>query len=260
METATDLVERFCWPTPTPPPRRRDQALLAEADPFEVTLDGRALAAYAWGDGPPVLLAHGWASRVAHLAAFVEPLVAAGLRPVAVEMPGHGPGPGASSNLLQFALALRTLGERTGPAAGVIAHSGGALATVAALDAGLRAARVVLLAPMVRLERSVERFAAAHDLDAQRTADFKAGMLARFSPGLWDAMAADLLASRLAGIPALLIHDPEDPQVPYDEAVLLARAWPGAELRAAGRVWHQRILRDRDTVAQAVAFLTSLTS
>jgi pimeloyl-ACP methyl ester carboxylesterase len=250
-----EVFRRFHLPSPTPPPRRRDQAVLDDAEHFVLRVGEEALAAYAWGEGEPVLLGHGWASRAAHLAAFVDPLVAAGLRAVAVEMPGHGPGPGAPSNLLQFERTLHCLGERTGPAAGVVAHSLSALATTMALGRGLRAERVVLLAPMVRLEHSVERYGSAAGLDCDGIAGFKAAMLERYGADLWERTAGDLVAQRL-DVPALIVHDPADVEVPYAEAVLLAGAWPGARLQAPARVGHRLLLREQTTVDTAIAFLT----
>jgi pimeloyl-ACP methyl ester carboxylesterase len=252
-----ELLRRFLVPVPTPPPRRRDEEVLEGAERFTLAVDRWRLTAYAWGAGPPVLLAHGWGSRVAHLAAFVEPLVAAGCRVLAVEMPGHGPAPAVESSLVQFELALSALGEVAGPARGVLAHSGGALATTMALHHGLRAERVALLAPMVRLERSAERFAAAFGgVDDDGLAAFKQAMLSHFSPALWDSIAADLLAGDL-DVPVLIVHDRDDPEVPYDEAVLLAEAWPGARLVTASRVGHRLLLRQRDVVAMAAGFVTA---
>lgn len=247
-----DALARYLLPVPTPRPRRRDEALLARAETFELAAGGWRLPGYAWGSGPCVLLVHGWGSRVAHLAAFVEPLLAAGCRVVAAEMPGHGPGQPMASNLLQFELALHALGALAGPCRGVIAHSGGALAATMALAKGLRVQRAALLAPMVKLERSTERFAAAQHVDQ---ASFKCGMVERFGPDLWAATSADLLAARLR-LPALVIHDRRDPEVPYAEAELLVAAWPGARLLTPERVGHQRLLRDRATVAAAVAFVS----
>ncbi len=254
-DRARKVLEQFLLPVPTPEPRRRDEALLERAETFTLTAGEWRLPGYSWGDGPVVLLAHGWSSRVAHLAAFVEPLIAAGCRVVAAEMPGHGPGPGAESNLLQFELALLALDERVGPCQGVIAHSGGALATTAALGHGLRARRVALLAPMVRLERSVERFATAHDLDGPELQAFKDGMTERFGSALWEATSADLLAAGLT-TPALLVHGRDDLEVPYEEATLLASAWPDSRLVTPEGLGHRRLLRDGAIIGAAVAFIT----
>jgi pimeloyl-ACP methyl ester carboxylesterase len=101
-----------------------------------------------------------------------------------------------------------------------------------ALRDGLAADRVVGLAPMVRLETAA----------------------ARFGPEVWPRTAGDLLAAGLP-VPGLLVHDPEDDETPYEEAVALAGAWPGAQLVPAPGLGHRRLLRHPRVVAAAVAFV-----
>ncbi len=62
------------------------------------------------------------------------------------------------------------------------------------------------------------------------------------------------LAPRMT-VPLLVLHDPEDREVPFEEGAELARSWPGAELRRMSGLGHLRILRDERCVAEAVSFL-----
>ena len=105
------------------------------------TLPGRNgdLAAWDFGDGPTVLLAHGWSGHAAQMSAFVPALVAAGYHVVCFDQPAHGHSGGRRTNMLEFRDAVLTVGRRLGPLAGVIAHSLGA--TASAAGAGSRAAR-----------------------------------------------------------------------------------------------------------------------
>jgi len=55
--------------------------------------------------------------------------------------------------------------------------------------------------------------------------------------------------------PLLVLHDPEDREMPFEEGAEVATRWPGAILRRAERLGHLRILRDPECVAEAVGFL-----
>lgn len=255
LDEGAEAVTRFCSPGPPPKLRRRDEALLDRAETFAVEVSGDEVRVYAWGTGPTILLVHGWASCAAHLAAFVDPLVNRGHRVVAADMPAHGRSTGALSSFYAFEQTLWRLRAIVGPPAGVVAHSGGAVVTTMAASNGLEVPGAVFVAPMVRLSSGAAAFAAATGLDAEQTRAFTAGMQRRFGRDVWERTATDLLIEGL-NLPALLIHDRDDPEVSYDEVRRLAALWPGAQLVTTVGLGHQRILRHAEAVERAVAFLT----
>src|ERR671912_665804 len=114
-----------------PAPRARHDRPVEPGRPFRLRVDGRTVAGEVWGypSAEAVYLVHGWGGWREQLDAFVEPLTGAGLRVVSFDGPSHG----ASDQ---------------GPAAAVVAHSLGAMATASALDHGLEAGRLAFVAPM----------------------------------------------------------------------------------------------------------------
>jgi len=50
-----------------------EEPVMAAAEHFTVDVAGERLAGYAWGEGPTVLLVHGWGSRASRLTPLVEP-------------------------------------------------------------------------------------------------------------------------------------------------------------------------------------------
>ena len=228
----------------------REAELLRTGTPLR--LPGE-VSAVAWGAGPPVLLTHGWEGRGAQLGAFVAPLVAAGRRPIALDGPAHGDTPGEETNPLGFARALLAVGAELGPLDGVVAHSFSVPATVLALDRGLAARRVVLIAGPASIPRVMDRWAAFVGLPPAVVPRFRERVAERV--GL---PADDLDIARTAArlrTPALIVHDPADEEVPYADGLALAASWPGARLLPVHGVGHRRILRDEATVREAVAFI-----
>ena len=57
-----------------------------------LTVDGPSgdIAVQRWGQGPLVLLVHGWNGRGSQLGSFVEPLLEGGFQVVTFDAPGHG--------------------------------------------------------------------------------------------------------------------------------------------------------------------------
>src|SRR5687768_6915442 len=111
---APQLVERWAFNRFMTPRRQAlgasDRALLGRARSFDVLLPrGGRVAAWSWGEGPAVLLVHGWESRAAQLGAFVAPLVENGFSAVAFDAPAHGQSPGQRASLRTFAEATRAV-------------------------------------------------------------------------------------------------------------------------------------------------------
>ena len=67
-----------------------------------------------------------------------------------------------------------------------------------------------------------------------------------------EEISAEAVAPRLGGTAAILMHDPNDLEMPYDHSVAIAAAWPNALLVPAHGVGHRRILRSRDIIARTL--------
>ena len=232
----------------------REVALLGEARSFTVEHEGRRLAAWSWGGGPDVLLVHGWDGRGAQLGAFVAPLVGAGFRVTTFDAPAHGGSTGSRTNLFDVAGAVQAVAAALGPLHGIVAHSFGGAATTLALASGLAAGRVVYIAPASRLEGAIGRFLGLLDLPEAAERSFYGEFERRFGASIWERVAVARLAPRLSA-PALVLHDPDDREVPFEDGARLADAWPGATLLRMPGLGHRRILWDERALAPAVGFV-----
>ena len=253
-ELAGRWVNRLWYRTHRYPEPEREKQWLRAGNMLTLPHRGLPLAVYQWGEGPTVLLVHGWHGRGTQLGAFAAPLVAAGYRVVAFDAPAHGRTPGRSTNLPQISDALLKVAGAFPPLHGVIAHSFGAAVTLHAIIQGLAPQRVVAVSAPSSIEFLMESFAAGLEIPGTVMAVHRRLLEQRFGADLWQRLSPTANASRLS-IPALLIHDDEDHEVPIQEGETLARAWPGAELVRTHGLGHRRILRDPEVVNRACAFL-----
>jgi pimeloyl-ACP methyl ester carboxylesterase len=241
------------------PPRHarpgREARALATARASVVEVGERRLRTWSWGDGPTVLLVHGWGGRGGQLTSFVEPLVARGFSVTTFDAPAHGDSDGREATLPDLVAALRTVARRHAPIHGVIAHSVGAAATARALYEDVRAGAVVFLGPPADLVTASFRFADLLGLSRRVRELMQRRLEARV--GLpWEAFDVTRLAECQA-TPLLVIHDRGDAEVPWQQGTAIARAWPGAELLATDGLGHRRILRDPAVVDAATSFIGS---
>ncbi len=103
---AARLAQRLFFTPPRVPVRAEERAVLTGGERFELAALGQRIVGRAWGEGPTLLLVHGWGGHSGQMTALVGPAVAAGLRAVAIDLPGHGESAGGMSSLVHFAAAL----------------------------------------------------------------------------------------------------------------------------------------------------------
>jgi pimeloyl-ACP methyl ester carboxylesterase len=241
----------FC----TPRKHRRPSWEAQVADAGTRVRVGPQLAGRSFGSGPVVVLVHGWEGRGTQLGRFVEPLVRAGFRVVALDLPAHGESAGTRTDLIECTEVLRKVGRDVGPIAGIIAHSFGGAITTLALERGLDARAVVLIASPSSIHDVLRRFEELIALSAAGSRAFRAAIERKTRVKVADVEIFERVAH--LRVPALIVHDRGDPEVPFHDAERLAARWPGSTLIATEHLGHRRILKDDDVIARSVAFVSA---
>lgn len=275
IRRALGLLERFApavgarWATElwcTPPvvdASLRMPPGVPPSEPVEAFWSGHRVAGEAWGDGPVVYLVHGWGGCRAHLGVFVKPLVAAGHRVIAFDLPAHNDSEHGSlapgrTHLVECTEAVSAFVRTHGPARAIVAHSLGAKAAALALARGTEIERLVFLAPMGDFGFYLDMFAERHGFGPRVRDGLHRRLSKRIEMPLTETDLGVIGAKLESPTPLLVIHDPDDPDAPYRFSEGFVGDWPGAELvttRGLGRLSHYRILRHRPAINAGVDFI-----
>jgi pimeloyl-ACP methyl ester carboxylesterase len=250
----------FCTPRrlPTKP---WEAPALATARRRTVPYETAPVAVYEWGPAaaPAVVLVHGWEHRASFWRAWVQPLVAAGYRVVALDGPGHGASGGQQITLTDFAGAVQAVVNTVGEVRAIVAHSFGA-ASVAGLPvrlpAGAPLPRLALLSAPVGPREVAERFADFLQLSPQFVVRF-AEYVQQATGRSADSFAAAAAGTSLGAERVLVVHDEDDEVVPCAEGRQIAAAWPGAVLHVTQGLGHNRLLREPSLVQSVVKFISA---
>lgn len=240
------------------PPRRRSRPeelqVLGRAAPFQAPFQDGALQCWRLGEGPTVLLAHGWGGNAAQLAPLASAVVATGCSAVLFDGPAHGSSSGRTASLPDFGAAIAAVAERAGARA-VIAHSLGATGAAVALQGGLRLDAAVLIgAPRNPEAVGLVQFASAYRLGARLERATRNRLERRLGTYL-TGFDLPALAGQLS-TPLLAVHDHQDAEVPFSDGAAIASAWPGARLMATRGLGHRRILSDPGVLEQVAGFVS----
>ena len=230
--------------------------IASKAQRDTLVVDDIPVAVYSWGTGPAVLFIHGWSGRGSQVAAFAEPLIAAGYKVMSVDAPGHGDTPGDRTNILECAAVVQAFNRQYGPVYAAITHSFGGMVLAYAMNNGMSVQRVVCISAPAHVDYLLDSFAKTLSIPDAVIADMRRRMEARFPDGFWGNIST-VVNVRELDVPALVVHDEYDHSVPWEQGKIIANAWPGAQFLKTSGLGHGRILRDKTVISAAVDFIDS---
>jgi pimeloyl-ACP methyl ester carboxylesterase len=208
---------------------------------------------YRWGNGSRrVLLVHGWAGKAAQYFNFIPYLVEADFEVISFDAPAHGRSSGELASGPAFARAAREVVDATGSVDFAIAHSLGAAALSIATFRGMHVQKAVLLAPMAFVMPLLNDFMTSRDMHV----DEREQLTSMFRNRYRNKVVSVPDMARNFRTHALILHDPEDQELPFKQAEAISRAWPNMQLIPAPNVGHWRILRSKEVIERSVKFLT----
>lgn len=243
---------RRAFMTPrTLPPKPWELPLLARAERITLRF---GLSALRWGQGPTVLLMHGWEGRPTQFAALIETLVDAGYTVVSLEGPGHGHSPGNQAHVVLFARALLEAAAELPPLRAVVGHSMGGASLMLALQWGLRTEAAVSIAAPAQLLGVLRGFARHLGLPARARAAF----IRQVERDVGIQVARLDVSGYQLDLPGLVVHAQDDTLVSASEAPLIHKAWFDSRLLMLEAGGHLRVLAD-PRLGQAVLELLART-
>ncbi len=197
--------------------------------------------------GRKALLVHGWNSQSRHMLALAKALNDAGIDVVLLDLPGHGASSGRYLHLGRGIEAVDAAWRHHGPFDAFVGHSfGGAVALNAALGTAMcvparRPQSLVLIAAPNSLPALFRGFGRMVGLPAPAQAALERKVLTLLGQSLDLMIASEQLKSYER--PVLVLHDMDDRDVLYADALRMARAGNHVELFTTSGLGHRRILK-----------------
>ncbi len=252
---ALAVLKRFFMATGSYSLNPEESACLNRGRPFQIQVHDKVVHAWQWGQGPGILMVHGWSGCGAQFHRFVASIVQAGYSAIAIDGPGHGRTGGRTASYFEFTDVVRAfLSPDHGlNIQGIIGHSFGAAAIINSLEKEMLNLKTVCIAPVLRLRElmmhTFERFGMPVEIYSALIGDFEA----KFGYSLVKDNPYRLI-DRLAA-PVLIIHDAEDRTAAYADSREQAWAHRHIALHTTRGLGHRRILSDAEVVHAALAHI-----
>jgi pimeloyl-ACP methyl ester carboxylesterase len=220
----------------------------------ELRVGKRSVRLHLLGEGPRVVLVHGWQGAASQMVSLAHSVMATGFSVALFDMPAHGETSGWSTSGVEFTQVLQHIGGELGPLHAIVGHSLGGTAALLASARGLPSAGVVALAPLPSFDFALRNYARTYGLPPRAKE-----LLARRLEARTGIKRTEMDLARLRPpVPALLIHDLLDRIVPPRHSRRLRDAWPSARLLETLGLGHHRGLQTEHVAQAIVAFLLSL--
>ena len=257
---AAVFARRLIGTPPRHAPRKWELELAGRAQSSSVKVGRKTIPVVAWGQGRTVLLVHSWGGRGTQMGRFVDPLVDAGFRVVAFDLPAHGVAGTGETDMVECAAAVAAVAsaqsEAGHPVAAVIAHSFGVMtALLASREHGFVIPKLVSIGAFEScrwfIDAAQNHLALSDEVATRIRQNFEARHGNRVT---WDQLSVVemLRASRAK---TLIIHDRFDREIPYEHSYALRSVdRNGAYFPTVG-LGHRRILGDAAVIARSVAGL-----
>ncbi|MGR3890450.1 alpha/beta hydrolase [Pseudomonas sp. 1152_12] len=244
---ASKLRRTFMTPRNLPP---REWELSSLAQSERITLRF-GLSALCWGQGPAVLLMHGWEGRPTQFASLIIALVDNGYSVIALDGPAHGRSPGREAHVLLFARAMLDAAAELPPLHAVVGHSMGGASAMLAVQLGLRTEALVSIAAPSRLLDVLRGFAGMVGLPPRARSAF----IQEVELTLGMPLRHLDVAHYQMNIPGLIVHAEDDPFVPVKASQAIHDAWFDSRLLRLEQGGHQKVLADPRVIDAVLALL-----
>ena len=199
-------------------PRRSRPRKVEGLRTYDLAAQDDRIRVYEGGDGPAVLVVHGWESSVARLEVLLHTLIANGFRVVAFDMPAHGRSAAVDTDIVEITKVIVTLADSAGPFAAAIGHSFGGVCLANAIKAKLKVGRLVLFSTPSSLSGMIDKYCRVLGIGQLTKIRLVRAIEERLSSRELEREFDLRLILQDSGVPTLIIHDRRDPVVPISEA------------------------------------------
>jgi len=233
----------------------RELKFLERAQIFKLKAESKKLAGYKWGEGPPVIVMHGWMGRASQWRVLAEMLIERGYSVWAFDAYGHGKSPGNYSNVIHFSsglMALYNLIDEEVVAA--VGHSLGAASLFSAMSRGQKFNKVVSISQPTIAEDILNDFrvrinASKHLNDAIRK------QVRKVTGDSFEEYTTEHNVQFALDIPYLVVHDRDDNEAGLSQSEFLHSRLKNSKLLITEGLGHFKILKDKKLMEQVADFV-----
>lgn len=237
-------------------PVRRNSGKLPAAMKLDrlSTRDGE-VQLYSLGQGPAIVLSHGWSGAASQLFVLMERIAALGYQAIAYDQLAHGRSSGDIANLFLFIKTQRRVLahiQQTQPIAGLVCHSMAGTAAMNVLD---NKTPMLLIAPVFDFAASLFGKVEESGVHKRLLVDVLSALESQHQ------MLISEIDPRLhigeCGNAIHIVHDQEDQFAPFGDSEMASNSHGHISLKKTSGLGHGRIINSAETLEMFNIMMTN---
>lgn len=243
----------FCKPYRIPISEKQKH-FFNTADKSILKLEEQTIQIYKWGNGSKkILFLHGWQSHTYRWKAYIEAMSKEDYTIYSLDAPGHGLSEGDFLSMPLYSTLVENFIREKGSFHTVVGHSLGGFTLLYTLyrQPLLPVNKVILMAPPGEVSDFVTVFRKTLKISDRTLQLVVDQFINRF--GVSPEYFSSLRFAPKVNVKGLIIHDEEDKEAPYHNAVPLHQAWEKSRLITTKGLGHN--LRSTTIVKHVTDFI-----
>ncbi|WP_138434773.1 alpha/beta hydrolase [Winogradskyella algicola] len=229
------------------------KTLVASAKFETLSRNGHNIATYHWqGNGPTILLAHGWESNASRWSYILNDLKAQEYNIIALDAPAHGKSSGRQFNAVLYADCISVVAKKFEPEV-ILGHSVGGMATIFSLHNYHLpfVNKIVSLGAPAHFSGVFSRYKSMMGYNRRISKGLDNIVYERFGKPVDYFSAANF--TKTIEAEGLIIHDKKDKIIPFEDALLFANRYKNSELIETEGFGHG--LKDASLTPKIIGFI-----
>jgi predicted alpha/beta hydrolase family esterase len=225
-----------------------EKQLLERGQLFQIDVNRNKIQCWKWGNGPVVILAHGWNGRGIQFQPLIEALITSNYSVICFDAPGHGQSQGKTSNYFEFTDALRALWHHVENqnVVAVIGHSLGAAAILNFISKENYNNKAFLIAPALKLRELLFKIFEQHNVPKMVYLNLVQNLEAKHGYSIFSDNPSQLIKTVKNNV--VIFHDKNDRAVPFSHTNYLAERLDNITVISSSGLGHRRILNDKSVI------------
>jgi len=214
----------------------------------------KKIMTYSYGNAPKkVLLVHGWSGRGTQLVKIADKMLDMDYSTISFDAPAHGKSPGKQTLMIEFIESIIAIDKKYGPFEFAIGHSLGGMSILNAVKKGILVNKIVLIGSGDSVNDIVADFIKKLELKPLIGEKMKVLFEKKYNEEM-ENFSSHKAAENIS-IPALVIHDKDDEDVPYTAGENIHKHLKNSRLIITEGLGHRKILGDKKVIQQIADFL-----